>query len=110
MSKRTYNEEWILEHKDDFDTWHELCDLYNETFGTNITHKNFKHKCSHHMGLSCKGHKYTKEQREWLEQNFPIKEGGELTAEYNKLFGTHKNYDSIRAWCKVQIRQNRGNC
>lgn len=99
MRTKPYNNQWILDHYQEYETWHEMCDAYNIIFGDYIEHRTFKNHCSDDLQLRVSGYNYTKEQENWLRENYP-KLGTVCAVGFNKRFNQHRSAHTIKEKCR----------
>lgn len=102
MGKRkyhNYHNDWIMEHKDDFFTWAEMCKAYNEIFGTDIERVRFKNHCVAGLGLRLNNYFYTEEQKEWLKEHYPRLGARKTTEEFNEKFKRNSSEQTIKEMC-----------
>ena len=114
-----YDNDWLLNNWENYRNWKSLCDAYNEKFGTNFKYNTFKSHCN--RGLKLNFH-YTKEQEEWLLENYPKLGRNKCADEFNKLFNTNRTANGIRIHCtrlglhvsderrRLRAIENTGNC
>lgn len=100
MNKNTYDDKWILENWEEYRNWNSLCKAYNEKFGTDILYRTFKGHCNNKLGLNFL---YTKEQEDWLRENYPNMGSVECTAEFNKIFNTNRTSSGVRGHCIAKL-------
>ena len=91
-----YHNDWIMEHKDKFFSWAEMCKEYNRVFGTDIERVRFKNHCSKDLELRLKSYYYTEEMEQFLKAHYPIY-GAKKTAEaFNKRFNQKRSVHTIK--------------
>lgn len=91
-------EKWLLDNVADH-KYDELTVLFNEHFGLNQTKRMISLKL---FGLGYRRFKtvrFTKEEDEWLRENYPSLGRKETTILFNKKFNKNKNKDDIHAHC-----------
>ena len=103
MAKRLTDEQrkFILDNYDEMPTI-KLLGRFNERFGTEYKRSIF-YKFTHDLGLNKHiQHRYTPEEEKFLEDNASKMTRRDLTAEFNKRFGTCIKEDAIvmRCWQK----------
>lgn len=97
MAKIDWDDAWILYNWKTFRNWYRLCISYNEVHQTNILYTTFKAHCYKNLGLNFH---YSKEQEEWLKENYP-KLGRIKTAKaFNKMFHENKTPEAIKMECQ----------
>lgn len=94
-----YHNDWILEHKDEFFTWAEMCKEYNKIFGTDLERIRFKNHCTHDLGLRVSNYFYTEEQKEWLKEKYPVLGAKKTTEEFNQKFKRKSSIHTIKEMC-----------
>ena len=99
MAKRKYHNDWIIEHKDDFFSWAEMCDEYNKIFNTDVPRLRFKNHCNGDLGLKLNNYYYTEEQKAFLIEHYPKLGSKRTTEEFNKRFNQNRSRHSIRELC-----------
>lgn len=98
-----YHNEWILENKDKFFSWSDMCKEYNKVFGTEIERVRFKNHCSDDLKLRLENYNYTDAQKEWLFEHYP-KYGAKKTAkEFNRIFNQNRSEHSLKEMCVTQL-------
>lgn len=95
--KNDYDDSWILTNWEDYRNWKSLCIAYNALFGTDIGYNTFKSHCNRELGLTFV---YSKEEEDWLRQNYPKLGRIKCAAEFNKVFDTNRTANGIAAKCK----------
>ena len=101
MSNRIYleyNDKWIINHKDEYTNWKDLCAAYNKTFGTDYGYNTFKSHCNRKLKLH-RDILYTAKQDKWLMENYPNLGRVKTTEEFNKKFNTNRNSNGIKIHC-----------
>ena len=97
MSSITYNNKWILANWESYRNWSSLCKAYNKEFGTEIKYNTFKSHCNRELQLNFH---YSKEEDEWLFENYP-KLGRRKCAEaFNEKFCTNRTAQGIKNHCQ----------
>ena len=77
-----------------------VTELYNQTFGTNISERSLVQHCNVYLKLKKSDFLYTTEQIAWLRENYPKYETAEQTYQkFIKLFGTKHTLNSIIQQC-----------
>lgn len=91
-----WDNEWLIDNYWSATSVQELCDRYNETFGTAIGRTVLNHQCIK-IGLT---KSYTKEQMDWLRENYPALGAEEGTARFNERFRQSRKPHAIQSVCK----------
>ena len=94
--RRKYHNDWIIEHKDEFSSWTDMCKEYNRVFGTDINRARFKSHCSGDLKLRLNNYFYTEEQKAFLTEHYPIYGAKETTEKFNKKFSQNRSVHSIK--------------
>lgn len=93
-----WDNDWIIEHSRGYKNWGKLCAEYNSAHNTDIKPNTFKSHCNREMGLN---NHYTKEQDEWLKENYPKLGRVKCTEQFNKVFSdSEKSMSAICVHCK----------
>ena len=93
-----YNDKWIIDHKDEYANWKDLCAAYNKMFDTDYKYTTFKSHCNRELKLN-RDIFYTVEQDKWLIENYPNLGRIKATKEFNKIFNTNRNVNGIKIRC-----------
>lgn len=103
-NKTDFDDEWIMEHYSYESTWVELCRLYNDSHGTNINYSTFKSHCNQKLQLRNSYHDgLSKEQEQWLKENYPHKGEKATAVEFNEKFGTNIRAETIGTYCNRKL-------
>lgn len=89
-------ENWII-NKCGGIHYSELAELFNKTFGTQVTGSAMKCKC-HKLGL-VSGFQYTEKQLDWLKENAGKYSRKELTELFNQTFNENRTEQAIKRVC-----------
>lgn len=79
----------------------ELTSAFNMRFGTSKTKKAIDSWCRKHKFYSMNRY-YSPEQEQFLMENSPRMSRVDLTAAFNRKFGTHKGVITIKSWCNAR--------
>lgn len=101
MRKLNFDDNWILDNKDNYKTWAEMCRAYNKLFGTEYTRQQFKWHTNQVLGLRLLDYNYTEEHDNWLKANHTKFIHRELADKFNDYFGTTKSYGAIKERCRI---------
>ena len=93
-------EKWIVENANKYKTLSKLAEAYNKKFNSNITSRAISRKACR-LGIKTREvHVYTKEEDEWIMQNFQRDTYDKLAVEFNTLFKTCITGKKIRTRCR----------
>lgn len=92
-----WDDDWILSNYWQYTTANEVCDNYNSAHSTNIGKDVFRHHCQKKLGLT---KSYTKEQYQWLSENYPRLGAVKCTEEFNAKFSQSRSVGAIQTQCK----------
>lgn len=73
-----------------------MCDEYNRTHGTDISYNTFKSHCNRELGIN---YHYSKEQEQWLIENYPTLGIKKCTEEFNRIFNDSRSFAAIKVRC-----------
>lgn len=97
MKKLPFNDDWLKEHYQEFDSYRELADAHNERFGTEFSRQQMKNHTSLILGLHIDHYYYTEEMKEWIRQEYPKASSSDEKARlFNERFGGNRKGHSIR--------------
>lgn len=97
LAKYKYDSEWIIDNWDEYRTFQDMWEDYCVKVGY-IPMGTLKSHCRNVLHLKRHGHYFTKEEIEWLEENYP-EMGAELATDgFNKKFCKHKTLNSIKTY------------
>ena len=99
-TKLPWNEDWILEHYQEYDSFIKMVDAYNEAFGTKYNRFQMRHHLSINMRLSI-GYLYTEEQKAFIEEYYPIMFNDDFTKFYNERFIPHRSLSALRQYANI---------
>lgn len=88
---RGYDDDWILKNIDMYTSWKQLFDEYHKKFGFG-TYRNFRSHLYSDLKLT---RKFTKDQDEWIYENYPTLGSSKATEEFNKFFGVCRSKQTI---------------
>lgn len=94
--KISYDDEWCIAHWALYRNWKKMCDEYNRIHGTDISYNTFKSHCNRELGLN---YHYSKEQEQWLIENYPKLGIKKCTEEFNRIFNDSRSYGAIKIRC-----------
>ena len=87
-----------------------LTDTFNKTFSTSLSVDSLRFKMSR-MGLvyTTKNHVYTKEEKEWIKENYDNHTYEELAKLFNKIFKCNVTSKKLQEVCNKQLKLNKTN-
>lgn len=97
MDNHIYNDAWILDKWKTTFNWNKLCKMYNAEHNSNIGYNAFKSHCYKKLNLKLA---YSKEQQQWLIENYPKLGREQTTKEFNIVFHENKTPGAIKMQCK----------
>ena len=81
----------------------ETSERFNELFGRSSTPQSISLYVIYHGGSDRKCVRYTKEQDDWLKENFPKYERSYICKEFNDKFGTNRTPGAIAVHCCADL-------
>lgn len=94
-----WNDEWITENYLRYPSYKEMAKAYNEKFGTDIKPVGLKGHARNKLGIEKprETHRhYTKEQIEFLKENYPKYGCGKTLEMFNKRFNETRTWSSMK--------------
>lgn len=107
-----WEDDWLKENYLNYPSYVVLTDTYNKLFGKSYSVAAVKTHCLRVLNLR-KPHaesnlRYTKEQKEWLKENYPLLGETETTRQFNEKFNMNKPIHSIvNHCCREGIKVNK---